>query len=343
MEALGAIVQPSRRSFLKTSGVVTAGGVPGCLTRTPPQAEGSNNDRLSPAENHRGYAAFFTLADWTQQVTGDTLEITNPVPVGELGHGWEPTADLQTKITNAAVFVYLDLPEFSWAQDIVSSIEIEETSVIPINAIAGIDLHDYVEQGTAHDHDDQQSNEHDDFSQYDPHVWVDPVIAQLCIDNIATGLREADPAKEQEYADNADQYKQALESLHHRFEATLDSRANEILVFAGHNSYQYLANRYDFEVHSPQGVSPQDEPSTADIIDTIELINDHSIKYIAYDYFQSDSLARHLVAESTAEHIIPMSAAEGTTPEWNDNDWGYLDQMREINLPALEAALGENP
>ena len=40
------------------------------------------------------------------------------------------------------------------------------------------------------------------------------------------------------------------------------------------------------------------------------------------------------------EDAEPLSPASGTTAEWNDRGWGWIEQMEELNLPSLRAALG---
>lgn len=34
-----------------------------------------------------------------------------------------------------------------------------------------------------------------------------------------------------------------------------------------------------------------------------------------------------------------LSPVEGTIEEWAENDWGWVEQMEEVNIPSLEAAL----
>ena len=339
----------TRRNILSGSGVIALGALAGCLGNDT-EGDSIDDDGGEATDARSGYAAFFTLTDWTRNVTGDYMDIINPVPVGDIGHGWQPTADLQTEMAVADVFVYLDSAEFRWAQDAVASFESEGADVVTVDALDGIDLLEFDdddhddddhddEEADGDDHDDEDDHDDHDHGEYDPHMWLDPVRAQTSVETIADGLIEADPEHADAYADNAEAYSAELQALHDEFESTLTDRRNDVLVFAGHDSFQYLATRYGFDVHSPQGVSPQDEPSTADIIETIELVNDRGIDFVAYDYLEADTLAQQIVAESNAQEIVAMSTAEGTTREWNDDSWGYIEQMREINLVALEAAL----
>lgn len=345
-------MQTNRRAFLAgAAGLATAGGVAGCLGGSAGDRAGSG----SPDGPHV-YAAFFTLADWTRQVAGDELDVVNPVPVGDIGHGWEPPADLGARLADAEAFVYPDLGEFRWAQDAAASMREEDVDIELVDVTEGMDLrewdadHGHEDGHDDHDHGDgghDDHGEHEDESQdggpVDPHIWVDPGRAREAVGTIADGLAAADPDGADAYADNAAAYDAELRELHETYEAELADRTHDVLVVAGHDSFQYMADRYGFETHSPQGVSPQDEPSQDEIVATIELVDDRGITHVAYDRFESDRLARTIVTDSNAEEAVAMSAAAGTTTEWNDRGWGYLDQMKEINLPALKAALGTDP
>ena len=350
----------TRRAVLQGSGVLTAGLLAGCIGDGTEDDNASGNTEATAPDGRGGFAAFFTLADWAQQIAGEEMEIVDPVPAGELGHGWEPTADLQTQIAESDVFIYLDNPEWRWAQEAAESIDGEDTETVLINALEGVDMlefgaeHGHEEEDDHHDeeeddhHDEEEDDhqdeedDHDHDGELDPHVWVDPVRAQTCVDNIAEGLARADPDNEGVYLDNAEAYKSELQELHERLESLLADRQTDTIVFGGHNSFGYLADRYGFSVHSPQGVSPQDEPTSSDIIDTIELVNEEGISHIAYGYFESDRLAEQIVAESDATETVAMTTAAGSTPEWNEDGWGYIDQMEAINFPALEATLNSN-
>ena len=59
-----------------------------------------------------------------------------------------------------------------------------------------------------------------------------------------------------------------------------------------------------------------------------------------YDRFQSPRLAESIVENSGATEAVPVTPAGGTTREWNDAGYGYLEQMTEINVPAFERAFG---
>lgn len=357
----------TRRSVLGgCAGAIAGSSLAGCLEGSGPG--GGDGDES-------GYAAFFTLWDWTDQIVDDDFDLTNPVPAGDMGHAWEPPRGLTEDVLAADAFVYLGIDGFQDEMlDVVEIAEEEGSDVVTIDASAGIDLHasDHDHGGESHDdesgdHDDHseddegdgndshgEGDDHDDESgdhgegeghgDYDPHYWIDPQLAIRSVETIADGLVDADPDAEDTYRENAAAYVDRLESLHERFETELADRDHDVAVVAGHNSYQYLAERYDFEIHSPQGVQPDARPSENDVADTVDLIDEVGIDTVLYDHFESPGgdpprLAATILEESAAEEAVAVTPVEGTTEAWKDDGWGYVEQMEEINLPAFKGAL----
>ncbi|WP_435073199.1 metal ABC transporter substrate-binding protein [Halorubrum sp. HHNYT27] len=337
----------SRRTLLRGgAGLLAAGAatsLAGCSGAANGDADGFDG----------GYAAFFTLSDWANEVAGDRATFENPVEVGRLGHGWTPDGTLAADVAATDAFVYLDSPEFAWAQDLAATLEADYDSVAVVDALADVedDLlawdHVHGEAGDEDDHDEQpDGDEHDEQAdgdenrQHDPHVWVDPVFAATMVETIATGLGEADPDNAAAYADNAAAYAEELDAVDAGFESIATDAARDVAVIAGHNSFQYLEARYGFRLHSPIGVSPQNEPSQSQIADTIELVDEAGIDTILYDRFESTTLAETIVENSGATETMAVTPAGGTTKEWNEAGYGYLEQMTEVNLPAFERAFG---
>ncbi|OYR52905.1 metal ABC transporter solute-binding protein, Zn/Mn family [Halorubrum sp. Ea8] len=340
----------SRRSVLKRGGGLLAAGAATSLAGCSGAAdEGS-------AEFDGGYAAFFTLNDWANEVVGDRASFEDPVEVGRLGHGWTPDGTLAADVASTDAFVYLDSPEFAWAQDLAATLETDYDSVAVVDALADVedDLLDWDHSHGSQDEENHDEENHDEENhdeenhdeenqndrQYDPHVWVDPVLAGRMVETIATGLGEADPENADAYADNAAAYAEELDDVDDAFASIAESAERGVAVIAGHNSFQYLEARYGFRLHSPVGVSPQNEPSQGEIADTIELVNAEGIDTILYDRFASTTLAETIVENSDATETRAVSPAGGTTEEWNDAGYGYLEQMTEVNVPAFERAFG---
>lgn len=325
----------TRREVLSgTAGALATGAFAGCTGRLQ---EIAGEETLEDG----GYAAFFTLFDFARHVGGETFAFENPVPVGTMGHRYEPGPDLATEVASHQAFVYLDVEGFQqWALDAAEAIERDHPSVQLIDALEGIELREY-DNENAHtdDHDDDTDDRLGDF---DPHYWTDPVLAAESVENVIAGLQEADPENEDVYAENGEAYLDRLDELNRTFETGLADRDHDVVVVAAHDSYQYLAERYGLRIHSPQGVSPHAQPSQEEISETIELIDRNGIDVVLADHFESADLANTIVRDSNASEVRRISPAEGTTVEWNERGWGYIEQMERINLPALQAAVGIN-
>ncbi|WP_418284653.1 metal ABC transporter substrate-binding protein [Halorubrum sp. DTA46] len=384
----------SRRSILKRSAGLVAAGTATSLAGCSGAAD------LGSGEFDSGYAAFFTLNDWANEVAGDHADFEDPVDVGQLGHGWEPDGNLAAEVASTDAFVYLDSPEFPWAQDLAATLDADYDHVAVIDALSGMedqlldwdqshddheDEHDdhdeheddhddheddhddheddhddheddHDEHEDEHDDHDEHEDEHDDHDehedehdddhddhdhgQYDPHVWVDPVLAKGVVSTIADGLAESDPDNADDYAANATAYADELDAVDEAFESIFERADRDVAVLAGHDSFQYLEARYGFRLHSPVGVSPQNEPSQSEIADTIDLVNEEGIDVILYDRFESPTLAETIVENSDATETMAITPAGGTIREWNDAGYGYVEQMTEINVPAFERAFG---
>ncbi|ELY75562.1 metal ABC transporter substrate-binding protein [Natrinema gari] len=354
----------TRRALVKGGpGAVATGALAGCLDDV-----GSVN-----AAFDSGYAAFFTLWDWADRVSGDAIDFRNPIGTGQAGHGWSPSGDLTRDIADSGVFVYFDTPEFSWAQDIAATLEADYDTVTVIDGLDGLDdrllgwdhevdvgahLDDHGDHDDANGHhdghndtgghhhgaDDHDGHDHDR-SSIDPHAWLDPVLAQDIVDTIADELAATDSDNAETYETNADEYTSSLESLDRTLGDLFETADRRLAVFAGHDSFTYLQERYGFELHTPVGVSPQENPSAEEISETIDLVDANGIETILYDPFEApDSryppLVKTILEGSNATDAMPLTHLSGTLAKWHEQGWGYRTQMEEINVPAFREALG---
>ncbi|WP_253737281.1 metal ABC transporter solute-binding protein, Zn/Mn family [Halohasta salina] len=367
-------MNPTRRRVLRSgAGALALGGLAGCLDETAGGPTGFDS----------AYAAFFALADWSQAVAGDAATVENPVDFGQLGHGWEPDGDLPREVASTDAFVYLDTPEFSWAQDLASTLEADYEGVAAIDALDGLESRmidsshghghgdEHAEDADAHDGEDEHHDEtedghhnetedghhnetgdehHDehadetasevDRGQFDPHVWVDPVLAQEMVDTIAAGFAEIDPENGESYETNAAAYNDRLADLDSQLQALADDAERSTVVLATHSSFAYVEARYDFEIHTVAGISPDAEPDSSEIAGTVDLVDESGIDVILYDRFESDRLAETIVENSGATETMAVTAGAGTLREWADDGLDFVDQMEQITIPAFRRALG---
>ena len=82
---------------------------------------------------------------------------------------------------------------------------------------------------------------------FNPHVWLDPVLAAHCVTNILRGLQTADPAHSAGYSTNAAIYIAHLQALHREIEGAL-AFAKGAPIVTHHDAFEYFARRYGLRV-----------------------------------------------------------------------------------------------
>jgi zinc transport system substrate-binding protein len=189
------------------------------------------------------------------------------------------------------------------------------------------------------DHEGEHGDGHDHSGGTDPHFWLDPERAKQAVGNIRSGFVDIDSDNASAYAENAEAYRGRLDELDESFQSALESASKDVVFVAGHNAFQYLSQRYGFEVQTLTGLSPDDQPTPRDIERAQEIIAEHDLQYVCADPLESQKAANQLVEETDATEVLPLTPIPGQTQEWADEDWGYVEIMENVNLETLKQAL----
>ena len=98
------------------------------------------------------------------------------------------------------------------------------------------------------DHEDAHDHHHEHGSE-DPHFWFDPPRVRAAVTGLAQAMGAADPEHAAIYAERAARYGLELEELHSWIieQVSVLSAEQRVLV-TSHDSFQYFAHLYDFEV-----------------------------------------------------------------------------------------------
>lgn len=204
--------------------------------------------------------------------------------------------------------------------------------------------HDH--EGEAHDHDEadhdhegEEAHSHDhDHGGLDPHVWLSPAMAIQQVRNIEKGLSEAAPEHKEAFKVNADAYVAKLEALDKEFQEGLkDSLRKDFIT--QHAAFSYLAKQYGLTQVPIAGLSPEQEPSAAQMAEIIEFAKAHNVKTIFFETLVSSKVADTIATELGAKSAV-LNPIEGLTEEDIAGGSDYLSLMRQ-NLEALKAALNE--
>ncbi|MER2174632.1 MAG: metal ABC transporter substrate-binding protein [Carnobacterium sp.] len=272
---------------------------------------------------------FYPMYDFTKKVAGDEAEVTLLLEAGTDTHGYEPSAKEVAAISDADVFVYNSEEMEVWVSSVLESIDTENTVIV--NASEGISLLESTEEDH-HDENEEEGHHH----EVDPHIWLDPVLAQEEVTNIKEGLVAADPENKEIYESNATQYNEKLQTLDQEFANAFSDATNRVFV-TQHAAFAYLANRYDLEQVSIAGISTEEEPSPAKLAELQDYINANDIHYIYYAETSSSKIAETLANETGTELEI-LNPIEGITTEDQEKGTDYIQLMKN-NLAALQKSI----
>lgn len=298
------------------------------------------DDSATSADGVEVAAAFYPLQFVAERVAGDHAEVSNLSAAQGDPHDLELTTKETVQIAESDLVVY----EHGFQPAVDEGVDTNATGV-------GLDIADVVELRPAgeggHDHDSEGEAEggHEgeeehaaddghDHGDLDPHFWQDPLLMADVGDAVADELAEIDPDHAEDYRANADDLRADLEALDAQYADGL-AQCERQTVVVSHDAFGYLG-RYGLEFEPIAGLSPESEPTPADLAHLQEVIRDDGITTVFYESLVSPAIAEQLAADTGAE-VAVLDPVEGLTDQTADED--YLSLM-EANLAALEEANG---
>ena len=162
----------------------------------------------------------------------------------------------------------------------------------------------------------------------------------------AVGLIEAELSAVTgvDYMECAQAYIAELELLDAELQATLESIPNkERQLVTNHSSLGYFAERYGFTVLETviPGGTTLAEPSSADVVDLIEMINEEGIPTIFVDVAVSSEVAQLVATEASGTvGIVPLFS--GSLGKPGSEADSYVTLMR-TNVARIVGSLRAGP
>jgi len=204
--------------------------------------------------------------------------------------------------------------------------------------IAFVGIHGETEGHEEEGHGHEEEGDGHGHGELDPHFWFDPVRVKQAVNSIAARLSAADPEGQTFYRDNAAAYNSELDDLHTWIQgevATLPE--SHRLLVTSHDSFQYFATRYGFEVVGAiMPLTTEVEPSARDLAELVETIEESGAQAVFAEKTQTDRLARQVADETGAQLIGGLYT--GSLGPAGGEAGTYLDYMR-YNVTTIVEAL----
>jgi zinc transport system substrate-binding protein len=274
------------------------------------------NDTATSADGVQVAAAFYPLQYVAGRVAGDHADVTNlTAPNGE-PHDLEPTVAETARISEADLVVY----EHGFQPAVDDAVDQNATGDT-------LDVADVVDLVPFRDHGV-------DSDELDPHFWQDPLLLADVGDAVAKQLEKVDPANADDYQANAAELRSDLEQVDQEYADGLTGCERDTIVVS-HDAFGYL-QRYGVTMEAILGLSPDSEPTPADLARLQDLIQADGITTVFSETLASPKTADTLADDMGVKSEV-LDPIEGLSDQTDDQD--YLSLMRS-NLSALEEANG---
>lgn len=256
--------------------------------------------------------SIYPLAHFAKKVGGDKVNVHLITPGGVEPHEYEPTPSDIIKIQSSKAFVFNGAGVDVWAGALEEDLKKKGITVL--------EMTDYL----------------DDHSPIDPHIWLDPVLAQEQIEIFVQLLVALDPGNRTVYEKNGALSIAELLQLDQDYKNTLSQCSLKDIVVS-HDAFGYVGTRYGITIHPIAGLSPEEEPSAARLAELSRLMKEKNIKIVFFETLVTPKLAQTLAKEVGAE-VFVLNPIEGISDKENKAGENYDTLMRE-NLNNLKIAL----
>lgn len=281
------------------------------------QSLGSNS---SSVKKLSVYTSFYPMYDFTKKIGGDKINLTNLIPAGTEPHDWEPSPSDMANIEKADVLIYNGAGMETWIDKVLSSIN--NKKLITVEAAKGLNLRD---------NPDKSEN-----LAYDPHVWLDPMLAKQEMTAIKNALVSADPANKDYYEKNYTNNAAQLDQLNQEYKTDAAQFRKKDIVVA-HQAFGYLCSAYGLNQVAIEGLAADSEPSPARMAEIVKFVREKQLKYIFFEELVSPKVAQTIAQETGATTAV-LNPLEGLTESDQKAGKEYFSIMSD-NLEILKKAL----
>ena len=317
----------------------------------------------------------YPLEDFTKKIGGNFVDVKSIYPPNVDAHSFEPSTKDMMSLADSDLFIYTGVGIEGFADKATESLKNEDVTILKAGEGIDLlksthehehshdedghshdeDEHSHDEDGHSHDedghshdesehsHDEESTEEHNEHAEdghhhgdFDPHVWLDPILSIELATNIKNSLIHLMPEHKSDFEANFEQLKGDLEQLDEEFKNTIENSKTKYLLVS-HAAYGYWEERYGIEQIAIAGLSPTQEPTQKGLQSIIEESKEHQIQYVIFEQNLSTKVAEIIQKEIGAESLI-LHNLEAITEENLKQKDDYFSIMRR-NLETIKKAL----
>lgn len=301
------------------------------------------SQKREPREKPLVVTSFFPLYDFARQLGGTNFDVRCLVPAGVDPHSVEASAGSAKLVADSDLVLLLGLGIDGWVDRLAKAEGRRQMATIsggiPTRKPTPVALEEFgkAEAGAhKHDHDHDHDHGHEHAVDVDPHLWMDPMIAQQLVKRIAGELITLAPQHKAGVEERQTKLVADIQKLHEDFEAAAKKfQKREVVTF--HGAFSYLLARYDVKEAAIIQMFPGDEPSAAYLRKLVDLVRSKGITVVFAEAEVSDRAAQVIAKEigGSVEKLDPLERQLADAP-----GKGYVERQR-ANLDAFKRVLGQ--
>ncbi len=270
------------------------------------------------------YTTFYPVYDLTKRIVGDKMEVKMLIKANEEPHSFELKAIDRAALHDADLIVYNGANMENFIPDLRASLKDDKKF---LNLSQGLTLLE-----NKSDLDDGEHN------SVNPHTWLSVKNAMEQLYTIYERMAVIDPANEKYYKTNLDKSLAEFSELDKKFTETIGKISKKEKYFVvSHAAFNYLAKDYGLKQVAVTGISPEDEPTAAQLKKIADFVKSNGIKTILFEGKTTPKVAETLARE-TGTKTDTIYTLENLTEE--EAKMGYIHLM-EHNLQTLAKVLSE--
>ncbi|QTN37343.1 metal ABC transporter solute-binding protein, Zn/Mn family [Cognatishimia activa] len=267
------------------------------------------------------------IADAARQVGGDLVDVK-----GLMGPGVDPHAYRQTRtdivaMTRADLVLWHGLYLEAQMEDFFTDLSAKRNVV---EVAAGLDT------SLLRGHDDYED-------KFDPHVWMNPDIWALIVEQVQGALTATQPESAEVFAANAQEHLAEIERLSGYAKSALASVPEQSRVLlSAHDAFGYFGEAYGFEVLGIQGISTESEAGLNRISELVDLLVTRDIRAVFVETSVSDRSMRAVIEGAAAKgHKVSIGGELFSDAMGEDGTYeGTYVGMIDHNATVITNALG---
>ncbi len=297
---------------------------------------GPSNNSTSNEEKPIVVTSFFPLYDFARQLAGDQINVICLTPPGSDPHSVELTPSMVKNTHDAQLIIMLGFGLDAWIEKIPLKAGQNKLRVSDMGIETIPNFNPSKKQGRI-EMKVPENEENNQTVDIDPHVWLDPIIAQKIVEQISDQFAKLDSSNRRLFHKRKDELLNKLQTLHAEFSNILkDFKNPKVVTF--HGAFGYLFKRYKIQLAGVVELFPGDEPSVSYLKKLVDLMREFKINVIFAEPQLPDRPAI-VIAKEINGRVEKLDPCETILPKSPDTT--YLERQMG-NLSILSEVLSEN-